>query len=326
MKIIIAEYPESADRDISIEKEFLPKDAEIKVAVYTEETKADFIKECEDADAILTGYVPFDREMIDGLKNCKVISIAATGYNYVDVDYAAEKGIRVCAIGEYCTNEVADHTLMLILALTRGLIRTHRSVQEDKEWIYDIVDDIPRTEDLKLGIAGLGRIGRAVAKRAQAFGMEVIAYDPYLPEHIANDMNVKLVSIEELMETSDIISIHMNLTGENKEFFDYEKFKMMKKRPIFINVARGGVVNEDDLVRALDEGLIRGAGLDVLSSETPDLENCPLLGRDNVILTPHNAFYSKTSMYLLSRIPAENITACLAGEYDKANRIVNNVK
>lgn len=326
MKIIIAEYPESKDRDISIEKEFLPKDAEIKVAVYTDETKAEFIKECEDADAILTGYVAFDKEMIDGLKNCKVISIAATGYNYVDVDYAAEKGIRVCAIGEYCTNEVADHTLMLILALTRGLIRTHNSIQEDKEWDYQIVPDIPRTEYLKLGIAGLGRIGRAVAKRAQAFGMEVIAYDPYLPEHVAEEANVKLVSLEELLETSDVISLHMNLTSENNEFFVYEKFQMMKKRPILINVARGGMINIDDLARALDEGLIRAAGIDVLPSETPDLEECPLIGRENVILTPHNAFYSETSMYLLSRIPAENITACLAGEYDKANRIVNNVK
>ncbi|NMB08136.1 MAG: hypothetical protein GX981_07125 [Tissierellia bacterium] len=118
----------------------------------------------------------------------------------------------------------------------------------------------------------------------------------------------------------------MNLTNENNGFFDYEKFKMMKKHPIIINVARGGAINEADLVKALDEGLISGAGIDVLTSETPDLDNCGLVGRENVILTPHSAFYSDTSMYLLSRIPAENITACLSGEYDKANRIVNNIK
>lgn len=326
MKIIIAELPETADRDISIEKEFLPKDAQVEVAVYTDDTREEFIKKCEDADAILTGYVLFDKEIIDGLKNCKVISVAATGWNYVDADYAAEKGIRVCAIGEYCTNEVADHTLALILALTRGLTTFHRSVQEDKEWIYDIADYITRNEGKVLGIVGLGRIGRAVAKRAQAFDMEVIAYDPYLPESVANEANVKLVSIDELLETSDIISIHMNLTNENKEFFDYDRFKMLKKQPILINVARGGMVNEDDLARALDEGLVRGAGIDVLSSETPDLNKSKLVGRENVILTPHSAFYSDTSMYLLSRIPAENITACLTGQYDKANRIVNNVQ
>ena len=325
MKIIIAEYPETADRDLSIEKSVFPKDAELVLAVYTEETEDEFIEKCRDADAVLVGYVGISRKVIDGLDKWKVISVQATGWNYVDSEYAREKGIAVCAIGEYCTQEVADHTIMLMLALLKGLKTYERSVQTDKEWIYNAKPGLKRIEGLKMGIAGYGKIGKAVAKRAKSFGMEILAYDPYIPDHVIRQMGAEPVTMDGLLEQSDVITNHMNLTAENQGMFNLETFKKMKKSPILLNVARGGAVNEEDLVYALDHGMVSGAGLDVLSSETPDMDTCPLAGRENVIITPHSAFYSTTTEYLLYKIPAENVLRCLEGNYKEANRVVNGV-
>lgn len=155
--------------------------------------------------------------------------------------------------------------------------------------------------------------------------MEILAYDPYIPDEAIREMGAEPVTMDELLEQSDVITIHMNLTGENQGMFDLEKFKKMKRSPILLNVARGGAVKEEDLVYALDHGLVSGAGLDVLSSETPDMNTCPLAGRENVIITPHSAFYSTTTEYLLYKIPAENVLRCLEGKYKEANRVVNGV-
>ena len=325
MKIIIAEYPESADRDLSIEKSVFPEDAELVLAVYTKETEDEFIEKCRDADAILVGYVGINKRIIDGLQKCKVISIQATGWNYVDIEYAREKGIAVCAIGEYCTQEVADHTILLTLALLKGLKTYERSVEKDKAWIYNAKPGLKRIEGLNFGIAGFGKIGKAVAKRAKSFGMNILAYDPYIPDDVIRQLGAEPVSMDGLLEESDVITIHMNLTAENQGMFDLEKFKKMKRCPILLNVARGGAVNEQDLVYALDHNMVSGAGLDVLSSETPDMSTNPLVGRENVIITPHSAFYSTTTEYLLYKIPAENVLRCLDGKYKDANRVVNGV-
>ncbi|MDO4260968.1 MAG: C-terminal binding protein [Eubacteriales bacterium] len=325
MKIIIAEYPESADRSLDIERAVFPEDAVLEVAVYTEEREEEFIRQCRDADAILVGYVAITGKIIDGLERCRVISIQSTGYNYVDVDHAREKGIAVCAIGEYCTQEVADHAVMLMLALLRGLKIYDRSVQKDREWIYDAKPGLPRIQGLRLGIAGYGKIGKAVARRAMSFGMEILAYDPYIPAEDIEKTGARAATWEELLEQSDVITNHMNLTEENKGMFCMEAFRKMKRSPILLNVARGGSIIEADLAEALDQGLIAGAGLDVLASETPDLSDCPLMGRENVILTPHCAFYSQETERLLYEIPAKNVLCCLAGEHKAANRVVNRV-
>ena len=325
MKIILAEFPETANRDLSIEYSVFPNDADISVAVYTPETESDFIEKCADADGIITGYAPINAKIIDGLKKCKVISVQAKGWNYVDAVYAKEKGIAVCAVGEYCTNEVADHAMMLILALNKYLMTYRYHIENDHEWMYSNVAVIKPMDELTIGILGFGKIGRAVAKRALAFGMKVIAYDPYVSEDIFISVGAKNVSIDEILEQSNVISVHMNLTGENTNFFTYDVFKKMKKQPIFINVARGGAVNEPDLARALDEGLLSGAGLDVLSSETPDLDNNLLLGRQNVIITPHSAFYSDRSTRLVYSIPADNALKCILGNHKETNVIVNGI-
>lgn len=325
MKIVFAEDVATADRDFSREVEFLPKGAQRAVAIHDPENMSAFYEEIKDADAIISSFVPFGEKEIDLMEKCKVISIRATGYNAVDIDYAREKGIAVCAVQEYCTQEVADHTLALILALERGIVQYDDMVQIKKEWEPLDVKGLKRIEGKTLGIVGLGKIGQAVAKRAIAFGYNLVAYDPYLPAEVAENLGIALIDIEELLGVSDVITVHMSLTSETDAFFNMDKFKVMKKQPYLINVARGAMVNESDLARALDAGLLKGAGIDVLVDEYPDLHTHCLLGRPNVILTPHAAYYSETSDYMAMKISAENATKCLEGNHKEAKGVVNGV-
>ncbi len=179
-----------------------------------------------------------------------------------------------------------------------------------------------------VGVVGTGKIGRIFAEICKGFGMNILAYDPYIPESVVTNEGAQLVSIDELFTRSDVITIHMNLTSENEGFFDYGKFSKMTKKPFILNMARGAMINEMDLARALDEGLVRGAGLDLFPSENPDLTKCPLIGRENVLITPHTAYYSEKSQYLMVEYAAENAYYIASGQIDKAihARIVNEAK
>ncbi len=183
-------------------------------------------------------------------------------------------------------------------------------------WQYESLTGLPRFGDLTLGIIGFGRIGRAVAKRAESFGMSVMAHDPFVDEASC--------SLDEIFAQSDIITLHCSLGPENRHLIDKSAFKKMRKKPILVNVARGGLIAEPDLVWALDQGLVSAAGLDVLQQEPPDLERSALLGRSNVILTPHVAFYSDASMRDNRTISAQNIRHFLDGNHDAVRKYVGN--
>lgn len=327
MKIVLAEVPYTKDRDISVEKSCCPEGAELAIAVYDEHSEHNeaFYKEIEDADIIINGYVYFGKKEIDAMKHCKVISFQSTGYNEADLEYAASKGIAVCSILDYCTQETAENAMTLMLNLQRAIRQYDRSVQQDKVWDYGVVQHLRRIEGQVMGIAGLGRIGQSVAKKAQGFDMPVIAYDPYLPPEIAEKLGVKLVDFDTLLAESDVISIHMNLTEENYHMFNKETFKKCKKQPIIVNEGRGALISDDDLLWALEEGLVRGAALDMLESENPDLNNCKLLGRDDVLLTPHSGYFSDTSNYLVAKLSMDNALYYYNGEYDKVKSIRNGV-
>lgn len=287
-----------------------------------------FYKEIEDADIIINGYVYFGRKEIDALKKCKIISFQSTGYNEVDLKYAEEKGIGVCSILDYCTQETAENTMALMLNVQRAIRLYDRSVQQDHVWDYLVAKDmhLKRIAGQVMGIAGLGRIGQSVARKAQGFDMPVIAYDPFLPPEIAEKLNVKLVDFDTLLAESDVISIHMNLTQDNYHMFNKEAFQKMKKRPIIVNEGRGSLICDDDLVWALDNDLIRGAALDMVESENPDLSECKLLGRENVLLTPHSGYYSETSDYLVAKYSMDNALYYYNGEYDKVKVMRNKVR
>jgi D-3-phosphoglycerate dehydrogenase len=324
MKIVLTDIVGStADNEHLLE--LLPDGAEVTEALQDENDPESFASAIAGADAIINVYAKFGKKEIDRLNVCKVISMRSTAFSNVDIGSAAEKGIAVCNVNEYCTQDVSDHAIMMITALNKGLMYLNKAVQEEKDWRWNAAPDVRRNEGQTLGVFGLGKIGQAVARKAQALGMTAIAYDPYLPPHIAEGMDVRLTSIDEVLENSDVITIHMNLTEENESFFTLPVFEKMKKNPLIINVARGSLIDEADLAKALDLGLVRGAGLDVLSSENPDLATSPLLGRPNVILTPHSAFYSPESVAALGYVAAQNALACLEGRYADAAKVVNGV-
>lgn len=327
MKFVFAEFPETKDRDMSTEIACFPEGSEVGIAVYDENNLESYYAALEDADAICSGFAPLNRDCIDRLKHCQIISVQATGYNFVDYDYCREKGISVCAVGEYCTQEVADHTMMLILALEKRLPYIQRRVNLEKAWEIETIQTLgmQSIRGQTLGIIGFGKIGRATAIRAKAFGLRVIANDPYVDPTWFGTLGVEQVSVEDILAQSDIISLHMNLTKENTCMITKEHFRRMVKKPFFINTARGGLVEEQAMFEALEEGLVAGIGLDVLTSETPDLTQIPIVGRENVIITPHSAFYSDTSIEACERISAENMVYYLTGQPDKVFKIVNGV-
>jgi D-3-phosphoglycerate dehydrogenase len=327
MKIVLAEAPSTAGRDMSVERECCPPGAELCVSVFDEHSANNdqFYRDIEDADIIINGYIYFGKKEIDAMKHCKVISFQSTGYNEVDMDYATENGIAVASILDYCTQETAENAFMLMLALQRALPQYNRAIQTDHVWDYMSASNLKRIEGQTMGIVGLGRIGQSVARKAKGFDMDVIAYDPYLPPEVAERLGVRMVELDTLLAESDVISIHMNLTAENEHFFNKEKFMKCKKNPLIINEGRGSMICEADLIWALDSGIIRGAGLDMLESEFPDLDNCGLLGRDNVILTPHSGFFSDMSTYLVSKLSMDNALYYINGEYDKVKTLRNDV-
>jgi len=320
MRIVFAEMPEAAGRDLSIERQHLPADARIECFTYTGDPRA-LIAACRDVDAIVTDYVPFDRDVLQQLRRCRIISVQATGWDCVDVRAAADAGIRVSSVGEYCTNEVADHALALLLALNRKLLAYHRQVREGRSWRWNEIHGVRRLAGQALGLVGFGRIGQAVCRRAQGFGLLILAFDPLMDAATAGRLGARAVAFEELLAESDIISLHCNLSDTSRGLLNRAAFARMRRKPLLLNVARGGLVVEADLVDALDRGLVAGAALDVLAQDSPDLSHHPLANRDDVLLTPHVAFYSESALEDLRRISAQNVRSFLEGRPDEVRLV-----
>jgi D-3-phosphoglycerate dehydrogenase len=197
-----------------------------------------------------------------------------------------------------------------------------RQVQLRRDWRWNAIVDVQRLAGQTLGLVGFGRIGQAVCRRARGFGLEVLACDPQVGAETASGHGARLCSLDELLASSHIISLHCNLHAGSRALLDSSAFARMRLRPWLINVARGALIVEADLVRALDEGRLRGAALDVLSEESPDLPTHPLAGRADVLLTPHVAFYSEAALEDLRRISAQNIAAYLQARPDDVFRLV----
>ena len=329
MKILISDYPDSMMPAHDYEKQILREgldQPEIVVHDYSDENREAFLQEIADADALLTAFIPIDAEVFARAKRLKIIALNATGYDNVDLEEANKRGVGVSPVGEYCTTDVAEFTITLMLALVKDLKQHIENIQSKNIWQYDAVRADKRFNEMVIGICGLGRIGRAVAMRAKALGVkEILAtdIDPTVTSELAIQLGVQLVSPEELFARSDIISNHMNLNETNHHFFNKTAFASMTKKPYFINMGRGACVVEEDLIAALDNQQLRGAALDVLSDETPNLETHPLNNRNNVIVTPHAAFYTQTSVNELIRLSSENIVHYLKGDKQKVFKLVS---
>ncbi len=321
-RVVVADAPENAGRDLSVEQSILGPDIELVRRSWGSNEEL-LISACRDADVVLTDYAPLTRMVIEQLQWCQLISVAATGYNSVDLEAAADANISVCAIEEYCTEEVADHVILLMLALCRRLVEYHDQVQRENLWQFDSLTGLARMRDMTLGIVGFGKIGQAVARRARGFGTTIVAYDPYPDEDAATDLGVRFCDLPALLAEADIISLSCGLSTDNQHVIDASAFQRMSKNPILINCARGGLVDEGALVNALDTGQISGAALDVLNDESADLRTSKLTGRKNVIITPHVAFYSDASILENRRVSASNIRNFLDGEHAKVRKYIH---
>ncbi|GGE25112.1 NAD(P)-dependent oxidoreductase [Streptococcus himalayensis] len=324
MKIVITDYPDSMmpnhDYEIQMLKQGLGENTNIVIYEY-KDNREEFYQVIKDADAILTAFTPIDAQAIRHAEKLKVISINATGYDNVDLQAANQRKIGVCPVGEYCTKDVAEFTISMMMILVKNIKYYQYDIEKHYQWRYNCTEPNQRLSDMTLGICGLGKIGKMVAKKALGLDMKVIACDPFIEP--PSDLNVKLVSKEELFEQADIITNNMNLNETNYNYFDLTAFKQMKKQPYFINMGRGACVVEHELVTALDLGLLKGAALDVLKDETPTLKSHPLIGRENVHISPHAAFYSTSSLKDLQRISTENIVNYLNGYKDKVFKLVS---
>lgn len=256
--------------------------------------EATLILECADADAVMVSFAEINANVIAAMNKCKVIIRCGMGVNNVDIPAATAKGIMVANVQKYCLEEVSDHAMALMLTLVRKTAYMSNLLRSG-HWDPAKARPIPRIGELTLSLYGLGGISSRVAAKAKAFGMRVVAYDPYLPEELFAKLGVeRMASEDELLENADVFSIHLPLMASTANIITYEKLKKLKPNAIFLNLARGGLVDEEGLIRALREGVISGAGLDVLADEYPAMDH-PLLHMDNVIVTPHIAYYSEGS-------------------------------
>lgn len=266
----------------------------------------------------------YDAALLSKLKKCKVLVRAGVGYDNVDLAEAKKRNIIVCNVPDFCTEEVADHTMAFLLALVRYLPEYARTVQQRK-WKRE--NDITfRLKDKVLGIIGMGRIGTATALRAQGFGLKVVYYDPYIRAGYDKVLSVQQVdSLEELASVSDIISVHTPLTSETRKMIDGKFFKNVKKGAILINTARGPIVDISALEQAMKKNIIKACGLDVLPVEPSDNSQKLIVDyekdaewlRGRLAVTPHSAFYSRESLKEIRVKSASEAKRVLEGKKPK---------
>jgi D-3-phosphoglycerate dehydrogenase len=272
----------------------------------------DILAVARDADAVLVTYAKLPGELLKELKRCKVIGRFGLGVDNIDIPAAAQLGITVTYVPDYCLREVSDHAMALLLALARKVPFSNRLVQSGR-WEVPPVVPLRRLEGQVLGLVGFGNIPRVLAPKAAAFGLKVITYDPYVSADVVEALGVENASFEELLDRSDFVSVHAPLLPATRGLINAAAFARMKKGAFLVNTARGPLVDEAALVDALDSGHLAGAALDVLAVE-PLAKDSPLVGRDNVILTPHTAFYSIEALEELQTKCASDVARVLLGE------------
>ena len=307
MKVIITD----CDHDsIEIEKEIFAAagmEMELKQAISEEEV----IEKCQEAEIFVVQYAKITDKVMEQCPKLKYVVRYGVGVDTVDVPAATRRGIQVGNVPDYGMNEVADHAIALALAMTRKIVKMD-AFTKNQVWDYTASIPIHRFCELTVGVVGLGRIGRNFAKKMSALGFRVIGTDPYFQPSAETDSYVTLVSLDEVIGQSDIISLHCPADG-NQNLFNRETFRRMKNTAVLINVARGGIINETDLYQALTEGELGGAALDCMAGE-PVGRDCPLFRDENVIVTPHMAWYSEEAARELKRKVAEEAVRFAKGE------------
>ncbi|MGQ9781865.1 MAG: C-terminal binding protein [Nitrososphaeria archaeon] len=313
----------SAHPSSDIEKEVLEEIADVRT--FRCNTQEEIVEAAAGADALMCAdiaHIPLTREVLSRIRHIKVISIYGVSPDSVDVRAAREYNIVVANVPDYGTSEVADHTMALALSLLRKVPMLDKALRnvgwgrtrESINYVRENFGEIRRLNTLTFGLLGFGRIARAVAERAKAFGFRVVAHDPYVSDELFLKMDVEKMSFENLLKESDVLSIHVLLTEETRHMIGEQELNKMKKGVYIVNTSRGAVFDQRALIRALQEGQVAGAALDVFEREPIESDN-PLLKMENVIVTPHIAWYSEESMIDQQRKTALNVRRVLSGEH-----------
>ncbi|MBN9562823.1 MAG: C-terminal binding protein [Alphaproteobacteria bacterium] len=274
-----------------------------------------FIAAAKGADALYAKGIPITKKIIDSLDNCKIIALGSVGVDQVDVAAATARGIPVTNCPDTFIEEVADHAMTLLLSSFRRVIEQDRMVREGR-WREGrpALLKIPRLMGQTLGFVAFGHVARAVARRAKPFGLRMIAYDPFIEELVMPEYDVLPATLEEVLSQSDFVSMHAPATPEAQGMLKEKHFRLMKKTAVFINTGRGPTVDETALIKALQEGWIAHAGLDVLEQEPPGHNN-PILKMDNVTLSAHTASASARFDPARKRRVGENLAMVLSGRW-----------
>ncbi|NLG85023.1 MAG: C-terminal binding protein [Firmicutes bacterium] len=302
--------------DTEIESKALAGTAEVRRVEVADETElpAWF----DEVDAIIIWHqVKLSAVSLRRLRRCGIIVRNGVGYDNVDIKTAGALGIAVANVPDYGTEEVADHAMALTLALLRHLPPLLAQTRSGG-WDWKVVEgQVPRLRDMTFGIIGLGRIGTAVALRAKAFGFKVVFYDPYLAPGVEKALGLtRADELSDLLRMADVVSLHCPLTEETRGMIGRKEFNAMKPGSFLVNTARGGIVDQEALKEALRKGIVAGAGLDVVTTEPPN--DPELVGMENVLLTPHAAFYSRESF-----IECRRSSALIVKRFFETGKVLN---
>ncbi|WP_301859426.1 C-terminal binding protein [uncultured Megasphaera sp.] len=272
----------------------------------------------EDTDVIICKSETVSASLIERLDDLKLIVILSTRSDAVDLEAARRRGVLVINNTSYCVDDIADHTCAMILSLIRQLPEYQNDIRSNCRWEYGTISwPIHRVSSNLIGLVGFGHVGRAVASRLHAFGCKIQAYDPFVSEQVMEANHVRPVDFEELLRSSDVVSLHMPLNETTRYIFQDEQFEQMKKGSIFVNCCRGGLADEAALYHAIDDGHIRSAALDVLSMEHPSPMLLKMIARPEFLLTPCVSYHSVEADIQVRNDAEHYIRLFFAGRYDE---------
>jgi D-3-phosphoglycerate dehydrogenase len=259
----------------------------------------------------LVSWAPVTASDLERLGSLRVVATPSVGVDHVDVETATRRGVWVCHVPDYCVDEMADHALALLLALVRGVVELDRSVRAGV-WSASAAGALQRVSDVRLGVIGLGRIGRALASRARALNMDVAAHDPFVRQHEIAGEGVRPLGLEELLRASSAISVHVPLTEETRGLIGARELALLPKGAFVVNVSRAGLVDTLALLEALESGHLGGVALDVLEIEPPTPAS-PAPTAPRLVVNPHAGWYSERAEELVDRRAAESVLDVLEG-------------
>jgi D-3-phosphoglycerate dehydrogenase len=322
-KVVISDYDFG---DIDVERNIL-EPAGIRVVGLQAKSEEDLIPEARGCDAVINQYARVGAATIAAMERCKVIARYGVGVDIVDVEAATQRNILVTNVRDYCTEEVADHAMALLLALARKLPQYSRACHAGT-WHWKSGRSIHRLRDRVMGIVSFGKIGQAIAERGKAFGLRILAYDPYIADDVIVAHGAKRADRDTVIAQADYLMMQVPMTQETRHFLGEAELGRMKRGAIIINTGRGPTIDNAALARALETGRVAAAGLDDLEEEPAkrrawDPAGNPLMALDNVLVTPHSAYYSEESIRMAREVAAQEVLRVLTGKrpHNPVNRV-----